>query len=396
MPTVTAGQIAGRYDCVIAGAGPAGLNTARRLREIDPAIRILLVEKSVPWGKPKPCAEAVGLRGFHEAAPVQESWIRHRVSKAAFHSPNGSMIAHTDPHGGYIIDRALMQGDLARMVAAGDNLHLVTQAAVTAVSAATGGVRAVSVSGELWVKARIVVDACGTSSPLGKSEKITWKAYDAEPAFFAIADGVEHARDVVHIHVGRDIAPGGYAWMFPGAEGLVNVGIVVGSGSRRVASIRDLLAKFIKTSYPSARVRSYHAGTIANGYQRGPIAVPGLVKVGDAANTTNPMSRAGIVEALKCGILAADCVMAQLGASTERQALKACSDYEKAWYEKLGKRHQKLLQTKGALAQVPDRDYDAAVEALSGIPQSELTMGKIFAVALGRFPRLVWAMRHMV
>jgi digeranylgeranylglycerophospholipid reductase len=231
---------------------------------------------------------------------------------------------------------------------------------------------------------------------LGHGESIGWKAYDPEPAFFAIADGVAHDTSVVHLHVGQSLAPGGYCWMFPGAQDSVNLGVLVGSTYRRNANIRQLLQTFISRDFPSARIRSYHAGTIACGYRRGPLALHGLIKAGDAANTTNPMSRAGICEALRSGLSAAACAMEMLDAGTDREIARCCKRYEAQWYRVLGKRHEKLLETKGSLQKVPDRDYDAAVGTLSAIPAGELTMARIFRVALQRFPRLVWAMRHLM
>jgi len=68
----------------------------------------------------------------------------------------------------------------------------------------------------------------------------------------------------------------------------------------------------------------------------------------------------------------------------------------KAWDKKRGNRHEKLARVKSSLAQVPDADYNAAALALARIPQDDITMSKIFRTALGRFPRLVWALRHLM
>jgi hypothetical protein len=48
------------------------------------------------------------------------------------------------------------------------------------------------------------------------------------------------------------------------------------------------------------------------------------------------------------------------------------------------------------MQKIPDDDYENAAKALSKIPESELTMSSIFKMSLGRFPRLVWAMRHLM
>jgi digeranylgeranylglycerophospholipid reductase len=246
------------------------------------------------------------------------------------------------------------------------------------------------------VSATVVIDAAGTSSPLGRDEGICWKAYDVEPAIFAVAEAPGFATDGIHVFMSEKLAPGGYGWIFPSSDGRVNAGVVVGSRFRKRARLSDLLEEFLKRNLPGCRVLSRHAGAIACGYERWPIAIPGLLKAGDAASTTNPISRGGIVEALHCGAIAGRFAADMLGASTERELAKHSREYERAWYEKMGKRHLKLAAAKNALAKVPDADYDAAVEALSGIPQAQMTMARIFRAALMRFPRLIWAMRHLM
>lgn len=395
MAFATTGTLRPQYDCVIVGAGPAGLNAGRRLLELAPGATCLMVDKGIPWEHPKPCAEAVGRLGFAEAVPIDESWVRHRINGATFHAPSGSTITYASPNSGFIISRADMQRSLAERCISG-GIDCVTQHRVTAVSLLPEARRRVLLDDGRSVETRVVIDAAGTSSPIGRREAISWKAYDPEPAYFAIADNVEHADDIVHLYLGRAVAPGGYAWMFPSAGDSVNIGLLVGTGHRGSVNIRRLLSDFLQTHFPGAKVRHHWAGTIACGYRRGKIALPGLVKAGDAANTTNPMSRAGIVEAMKSGLLAAECAAGMLGADSEKQMMRLCVRYERAWYQLLGRRHQRLAETKDSLQRVPDEDYDVAADALSAIPPSKLTMSRIFRTALSRFPRLVWAMRRLM
>jgi flavin-dependent dehydrogenase len=96
------------YDCVVVGAGPAGLNAARALLAAAKGAKLLLVDKSTPWDRPKPCAEGVGKLGFHEALPVERAWVRTSVNQAVYHAPGGRTVAYSDASGGYIIDRQRM------------------------------------------------------------------------------------------------------------------------------------------------------------------------------------------------------------------------------------------------------------------------------------------------
>jgi digeranylgeranylglycerophospholipid reductase len=388
-------KIDSHYDIVIIGAGPAGLNACLHAQLSAHRPSILLVDKTAPWERPMPCAEAVGRLGFTEAITPDPSWIRHNISSAAFHSPDGTAITFTDTNKGYILDRSKMQHDIAdRCTEHGAHVRLNT--AVKAISPVDGGFRSVFLSDGRTAKARVVIDASGPTSGFGKEEPIVWKAVDLEPAYFAILDNVEIPGDTVHIHVGKSIAPRGYAWVFPGEGGRANVGVLVGSDVRGTVNIRTLLESFIKTRFPQATVVRRFAGSIPCGYHKGPTAIEGIIKTGDAASTVNPVSRAGIVEALMSGGFAGDTALAMLGAQRASDIKKLCREYEKAWYEKRGRRHEKLSKVKNALASVPDADYNAAARSLAAIPQGRLNMATIFRLSLGRFPRLVWAMRHLM
>jgi digeranylgeranylglycerophospholipid reductase len=200
----------------------------------------------------------------------------------------------------------------------------------------------------------------------------------------------------VHLYTGRDLAPGGYAWMFPRGKGAANIGILIGSCYKGKINITSLLDTFLERRFPGITIVNRFAGSIPCGFPSRPAAVPGLLKAGDAASTVNPISRAGICEALLSGGLAGYHALLMLEAKSEKEMRRAAASYEAAWRKKRGSRHEKLARAKQSLAEVPDADYDRAAHALARIPQESLTMSKIFTTALGRFPRLAWSLRHLM
>jgi flavin-dependent dehydrogenase len=84
------------------------------------------------------------------------------------------------------------------------------------------------------------------------------------------------------------------------------------------------------------------------------------------------------------------------GAGNARFMKKICADYEKGWFEKRGSRHLKLAKAKDSLAKVPDEDYNRAAKTLQSMSADKVSMAKIFGVSLARFPRLAWALRHLM
>jgi len=383
-------------DAVIIGAGPAGLCAGLHLTSISSALSVLLIDKAVPWERPIPCAEGVGRLGLEEAIEVDPSWIRLVVSRANFYAPNGACVSYNDANKGFIIDRARMQGDLAeKLRKRGVGITLGVKA-VEVSRVDKEGRRVVSLDKGEPISARVVIDASGPVALLGRGENICWKPYDLEPAYFVVADDVDAADDAVHIYMGNKVAPGGYAWVFPRGGGAANIGVVVGRNQIKGVNIKSLLDDFLARNYPKARVRTYFAGCIPCGYRRGNMALPGLIKCGDAANATNPISRAGIVEALMSGGLAGSAAFDMLGAENGKRMKKICVDYEKAWLEKRGARHLKLAKSKESLAKVPDEDYNIAAKTLGALSTEKVSMAKIFGLSLSRFPRIVWAMRHLM
>jgi digeranylgeranylglycerophospholipid reductase len=269
-------------------------------------------------------------------------------------------------------------------------------ARVTDVGPDDGSVRLVRFANGASVSAHVVIDASGPISSFGKKENILSKAPDLEPAYFTIAGNTGIENDAIHVYLGRKIAPGGYAWAFPREDGTTNVGIVLGKAGKGKHDIRMLLDTFMKNTFPDAHAVSRHAGAIPCETGSGPIALSRLIKAGDAASTVNPVTRAGITEALLCGALAGEFGIAMLHSTSEKQTKALCSEYRNAWHDSTGRKHGRLSRVKDALARIPDADYNTAFAALSQIRQDKLTTARIIKLSLGRFPRLVFAMRHLM
>ncbi|MGB7568598.1 MAG: NAD(P)/FAD-dependent oxidoreductase [Chitinivibrionales bacterium] len=383
------------YDVAVIGAGPAGLNAVYHLFRGNDRPSVLLVDKTVPWEHPKGCAEAVGRLGLEKAVDIKPSWVRYVVDKATFHAPNGASITYTDKNKGFIIDRVLMQQDMSERC--GElGADVVFNTAVRGISTLMGSGRTIYFQNGASISSRVVIDASGAIAGLGKHEKVPWKPEDLEPSCFAVVKGVDIDTNIVHIYVGKRIAPAGYAWVFPREKNTVNIGILIGKQFRGKVNITTLLDAFLSDYFPKGKVRQRFAGCIPCQSGRRAMAVYGLLKAGDAASTINPISRAGIFQAMLSGGLAGDFALKMLGAQTSKDLKTMCAGYEKAWHETCGKIHCKLARVKTSLQKVPDEDYENAAKILSGIPEHELTMSTIFKMSLGRFPRLVWAIRHLM
>ena len=389
------------YDFAVIGAGPAGLLAALNLAKANAGrakpYSIALLDKRDPWREPVACGEGVSAQGLRDLVPrLEPAWVREPIDGVVFVSPNGTRVTFQHQGSGLLIDRALMHKNLAEE-ARRMGAHCNFRSRVTAVSRFGNGRRIVKVEGEATqeIKARVVIDASGPGAGFGAGEKITQGDFDVEPSLFALLTGIEYPVNYIQMFFGRKYAPGGYAWLFPRDRHVANVGLVIGKKFAREAPARKSLQDFLARTYPEAKVELFHGGAIPCGYTHDPLAVENLFKAGDAANMVNPISRAGILEAMKGGQLAAKAALQVIELGTEAEKLPHYHAYKDGWDEAYGKANLRIHKAKEAFMGIPDNTFDKAAGSLAKIPVEKVTMGRIFLTTLWSTPSLIWKMRSL-
>lgn len=391
------------YDFVVIGAGPAGLLAALTLglakgRNGTGPYSIALLDKRDPWREPVSCAEAVSAQGLRDLVPkLEPAWVREPIDGVIFVSPNGTRVTFSHPGSGLLIDRALMHKNLAEEARrAGAHCNFRTRA--VAVSRYENGRRIVKFEGDASgeIKARVVIDASGPGLGFGQGERITQGNFDVEPALFALVRGIEYPTNYIQMFFGKAYAPGGYAWLFPRDKHVANVGLVVGKRFSKEAPARKAMMDFMKQIYPGVIVDTVHGGAIPCGYTHDPLAVENLFKAGDAANMVNPISRAGILEAMKGGALAAEAALAVIGLEAESEKAAFYRTYKEKWDAAYGNANMRIHRAKAPFADIPDETFDKAAGSLARIPPEKVTMSRIFLTTLWTTPSLIWKMRSLI
>ncbi|MGH2663102.1 MAG: geranylgeranyl reductase family protein [Actinomycetota bacterium] len=108
----------------------------------------------------------------------------------------------------------------------------------------------------------------------------------------------------------------GYGWIFPVGDGILNVGagLLNTSSYFKEISPRRMLDAFVASLPADWEVDEDHAagevlsGPLPMGMNRRPLALPGLLLVGDAGGVVNPFTGEGIAYAMESAELAAELV----------------------------------------------------------------------------------------
>ena len=388
------------YDVVVCGAGPAGLKASHELLRLSSGkLSILILDRKLPWTEPVICAEAVSTGALKKYWAIKERFVRGNLSGVYFVSPNGARAEFYRKDCGLQLNRAELHRDMFEAAAALGVEHDFAARAGSLVREGDSWKVTVEKRGEkLQVRTKVVVDATGPGNKLTKGlpelSDLEDGSVDCEPAMFAIVENVKHSREHIELYFGSEFY-GGYGWVFPRDGVEVNLGIVISKGAVPEHSPKDVLLKFLER-FPGAKVKGTYGGMIACGQSKKPVAKFGLFKVGDAASTVNPISRGGIVEAMKSGKCAAEAIMEWLSAKSDSERRAAEKSAFDRWYALQGKTHERIAKAKVAFNQISDEKFNRAAGRLSKLTREKSTIFRIFFEVLATSPSLIWKMRSFL
>ncbi|MHB8513328.1 MAG: geranylgeranyl reductase family protein [Actinomycetota bacterium] len=168
------------------------------------------------------------------------------------------------------------------------------------------------------VKANVVLACDGASSRIGTS--MGGKRLEKRPMGVAARTYFRSPRSndnflesYLELWRGNDLLPG-YGWIFPLPDGTVNVGLGLLNTSPhfRHVDYRKLLVDWAGAMpkewgfNAQNQIGSIKSGPLPMGFNRAPIAKPGLLLCGDAAGIVNPFNGEGIAYAMETGRIAAE------------------------------------------------------------------------------------------
>jgi digeranylgeranylglycerophospholipid reductase len=344
------------HDVVVVGAGPAGLYTALRLAQEGHDVVVL--EEHPQIGVPTHCTGVVSAE-VYEFYKVPDELKLQQPDRCMMVSPLGTVAEFRSPGEQLaVLDRAAFDEALAR-----DAVHagatIVTGSRVDDVRVVADSVEVTGARGTLY-RARAVVLACGVAyrfhrrMEFGLPEAVLHTAQtemDAQPA------------SALEIHLGRQIAPEGFAWLVPvrrGERDRMKAGVLVRGDAR--SRLRNFLnqpgiAPRLATPPAEPVLRLLPVAPIRRTYGKRTLLV------GDAAGLTKPVTGGGIFYSLLSAAIAAETLTEAL--ASDRLGARQLARYETRWKQRLSRELRTGGWFRHLLANLTDRDLDAFVQALA-------------------------------
>jgi digeranylgeranylglycerophospholipid reductase len=388
------------YDVIVVGAGPGGSVAARTAAE---ECDVLLIEKRQEIGAPVRCAEGVLKRAFLELVQPDKKWISSYVRGYRIFAPDGTMLEVSAEAMGiegelaYILDRKIFDRELAKD-AAKYGADVVVRTRATGLIVEDGVVKGVKIKklGENFeVRSKVVIGADGVESQVGRWAGINTalKLKDVgSGAQYLMAD-VDVAEGFCDIYVGSRAA-GGYAWVFPKGEKLANVGVGMPGSLLNEKRPIDYLDEFVSKKFPEGQQLGLIIGSGPCSDELKTTIGNGLILVGDAAHHCDPLSGAGITNAMEDGKLAGK--VASKAVKQRDASVHVLHEYEVQRRRSLfGKLQKHEYRIKEFVATLSDDELNKLIATLKGIRPREMHIMGIAMRIVAANPKVLFVMRDL-
>ncbi|MCX8177380.1 MAG: NAD(P)/FAD-dependent oxidoreductase [Candidatus Bathyarchaeota archaeon] len=351
-----------KLETIIIGGGPCGSYTALNLAEKN--IKVAVFEEHEKIGLPTHCAGHLSIEGLKNLGlyPLPKEVLENVFYGAKFYSPSGRefLVKFNEPVT-CIVNREKFDEHIANLAKKAGATYFLNSPVKSLIieNGKVNGVLVQQNGKKLRFMAPVIVDAEGANAKLLRQTYLESQSRGAFVYGFQVeVEGVEDLDpNVVEVFLGKEYAPGFYAWIIPKKEQRAKVGLAAGKGN-----LRELMHKFMH-KHPAAspklrKVRilreSIHpinlGGPIPKAYS------DGFLIVGDAASHVKPTTGGGVILGLNCAKIAAD--VAAEAIENEDYTAKFLSRYQKRTMKLIGFDMKVMLTMRKMLNQISDGGLD--------------------------------------
>lgn len=386
------------YDVLVVGAGPAGSMAARVAAENG--AKVLLIEKRQEIGTPVRCAEGISKRSLQRFVEIDKKWIASEVVGAKIYSPDLTEIVLSEDLAGnevgYVLERKIFDRHLARM-AAKAGVEVYTKTCFEGFERCDGKLKVkLRKLGEEWkVETKILIGADGVESRVGRIAGIirTLKLNEIESCAQYLMVGLDVDPSYTYFYLGREIAPGGYAWMFPKGENSANVGIgVLPSMAERPAKL--YLDRFIEKFKIKGKIVEFVAGAVPVYGEVDTAVSDNVMLVGDAAYHSDPITGGGIANALAAGYYAGR--VAAEAVEAKDYSAEFLRKYDELWKNDFGKKLRRNKKIQEKFLKMDDSTLNKLAKILSGKNIREMSVLAILKEIVKTEPKLLLDFKDLI
>jgi digeranylgeranylglycerophospholipid reductase len=353
-------------DVIVVGGGPCGSFAALNLARLG--ANVVVFEEHDEIGVPTYCTGHLSIKGLRSLGqyPLSKDMVENTFCGADFYSPSGKKfsVRLASPIT-CVINRKLFDKHIADLSEeAGVRFCLGSRVGSLIIEDGFAKGVAVEHNGRTEsFRAKLVIDAEGISS------RLLIQAGLVSPDRHMLVNGVQAEvegikdveEDTVEVFLGREYAPGFYAWLVPKHEGRGKVGLASNAGNPR-----ELLKKLV-TKHPVASRKLSEARVLRMAFHPitlgGPVVQPyskGFLVVGDAASQVKPTTGGGVVFGMTCARIAAK--VAWEAICKNDFSSRSLSQYNRRCREALGFDVKLMLPIRRALNSMSDRRLDDIIE----------------------------------
>lgn len=344
------------HDVIVVGAGPSGLNAARILAA--EGLDVLVLERKNEIGKHIICAGIVGEEAFRSFDLSKESILKE-IKEIKIVSPYSNVIKYEHPTPfAYVVDREKFDKFLAH--SRGENeIRLELNSSVEDIIREKDSIELRTTGNGKSLKkyrTRMVLVSTGVNYTLHKKLDLGY------PNDFL--NGIQAEVDLgpvdcTHVFLGKDIAPGAFAWLVPIGGEIVRIGLITETDPK--ASFRQLVEKYFPSRSDSLDKMKIQFKPIAQGLTSKTYGNR-VLSLGEAAGQVKTTTGGGIYFGLLCSEIAARVILRSFeeGCFTE----KRLSEYERLWKRVLQKEIRIGYYARKLCAKLNDRQIEKVFDII--------------------------------
>jgi digeranylgeranylglycerophospholipid reductase len=372
-------------DIVVVGAGPAGSLAARTAAE-NGAITLLL-EEHPRVGHPVYCAEGLSLGGLKDAGvDPKPPVVCQEITMARVFAPDRNFVELTSTDWkGYTLNREVFDSLLAeKATEAGADLLTSTKATdLIKENGVVVGVKAVSGEETFEIRAKIVIGADGHASIIRRKAGLgEWFPDVVTCAQYRLGGLELEEPGVNEFYLGKEVSPGGYAWVFPKSAMEANVGL----GVRKIHTESPIkyLKRFVANDprFKDAEIQLVNGGICPVSGVLDKAVSDGLMLTGDSAGQLIPATGAGIHSGLESGKMAGE--VAAKAVEEGNVSAGRLSEYEKRFDSYWGQRIRDSRKVVEMLDKFSDENLNILAKVMTHEDVLNLANGTSVARTLTR------------